>query len=47
MRLSISFSKTISPETAFETLITVARSRSSVGPKIVLVGVEINDSLLR
>src|SRR6266478_1905740 len=38
MRLSISFSKTISPETACETSITVARSRSSVGAKIVPVG---------
>ena len=37
MSLSISFSRTISPETACETLITVARSRSSAGAKIVLV----------
>ena len=47
IRLSISFSKTISPETVCETLITVARSRSSVGAKIVLVGVEIDESLFR
>ena len=38
MSVSISFSKTISPETACETLITVARSRCSTGATIVLVG---------
>ena len=35
--LSISFSRAISPETACDTLITVARSRSSTGATIVLV----------
>ncbi len=35
--VSISFSKTISPETACETLITVAKSRCSTGVPMVLV----------
>ena len=38
MSVSISFSRTISPETACDTLITVARSRCSTGAPIVLVG---------
>ena len=37
MSLSISFSRTISPETACETLITVARSRCSTGAAIMLL----------
>ena len=38
MSVSISFSRTISPETACDTLITVARSSCSTGAPIVLVG---------
>ena len=38
MSVSISLSRTISPETACDTLITVARSRCSTGAPIVLVG---------
>ena len=38
MSVSISFSSTISPETACDTLITVARSRCSTGVPIVLAG---------
>ena len=38
MSVSISFSRTISPDTACETLITVARSRCSTGAPIVPVG---------
>src|SRR5207247_973606 len=38
IRVSISFSRTISPDTAWETLITVARSRFSTGAPIVVVG---------
>src|SRR5262245_46781581 len=45
--VSISFSKTISPDTACETLITVARSRCSTGAPIVLVGAGTGSSSLR
>ena len=47
MSVSISFSKTISPDTACETLITVARSRCSTGAPIVLVGPGAGSSSLR
>ena len=47
MSVSISFSRTISPETACETLITVARSRCSTGVPIVLVGPGAGSSVLR
>ena len=43
----ISFSRTISPDTACETLITVARSRCSTGAPIVLVGPATGFSSLR
>src|SRR5271166_6299371 len=47
MSVSISFSSTISPETACDMMITVARSRCSTGAPIVPVGAEAGPSSLR
>ncbi|MNF09719.1 hypothetical protein D3C80_2104560 [compost metagenome] len=45
--MSISFSRTISPEAAWDTLSTVARSRCSTGVAMVAVGPGAGSSLRR